>query len=246
MTQSNIKPIYPAGIFPWADRVDNVNVDFANDINSVVADLESVETTVGTNPQIEPNPPTGLPITYSTVSARITDAMTNNNLPFCSLSTPSQTFTNNTTGQVHNYRKNYDPYNMYNGTDVTIPVNGFYVISATQLWPWGNNGYGYVALLLNGTSNIIADHLIDWQFSGNIATGTLQPGAIGVPPPRWILFGNRPRLANLSWAGLLHKNDRISVATENGTASATIIMTNMFLKVACMRTLASNAQFTSG
>jgi len=239
MTQSNMKPVYPAGIFPWADRIDNVNIDFANDINSVVAELESIETTLGTNPQIETNPPTGTSITYPSVSARLSDAMNNNNLPVCSLSATQLTFGNTTIGQLNNYTKNYDPYKMFNGTDVTAPVNGWYTIIAHQTWLWQNNGYSYTTLTLNGSNNVIADHLIDWQFSGNTSTSS------GFTP-RWQVFGKRNRLANIAWSGLLHKGDRVSVTSENGTAAAQITITNLFLKAACMRTLPINAQFTSG
>lgn len=245
MSLSNVKPVYPNGIIQWVDRVDNVSIDYANDINSVVSDLESVEITLGANPQVESNPPTGMPITYNTVSDRISDAMSNSNLPVCSLSANQQAFSNVSVGHFNNYQKNYDPYKMHNGTDVTAPINGWYSVNATQVWTWQRNGYVYTALCLNGTSNIISDDLIDWQFSGNVVTGIVG-NAVSPGLPRWQQFGLRNRLASLSWEGLLHEGDRLSVTSENGTSTSSVTATNMFLKVACLRTLPSNTQFTSG
>src|SRR6266478_5160794 len=91
MTLSNVKPVYPNSIFPWLDRVDNQDIDFANDINSVVAEVESTETILGTRPQVEAAPPTGGAVSYSTVSSRISDAMTNAQMPFASLTMSSLT-----------------------------------------------------------------------------------------------------------------------------------------------------------
>src|ERR1700744_5270147 len=120
MTTSNVNPVYPSGVFQWTDRVDNQSIDYANDINSTVAEVEAIETTLGTNPQIETGIPAGAPVTYNTVSARITDPMTNVNLPYVSLISNSVPVPYNSAGIRCPFKANLDPYHCYNGTDITV------------------------------------------------------------------------------------------------------------------------------
>jgi hypothetical protein len=232
---TSVQPVYPNGIFTWTDRVNNVSVDFANDINSTVSDLISVEKTLGTNPQNETGLPSGLSgkVAYSTVSARISDAMTNNQLPYGSVVSTTNTVANNNGGQLNNYIQEWDPGNLWNGTDITIPCDGWYSVVSTQKWPWWSEGYSYHAFYVNGTSNLLGDDLIDWGFSGN---ATITP-TFGPNLPRWQQFGKRSRVTHIPWQGRLHKGDRISTTSENGTTNSVVSLIYITLRIHMVRTI---------
>lgn len=250
MANSNIKPIYPNGIFPWTDRVDKQSVDFANDINSVVAEIESVESTIGTAPQTEPGVPTGLPVSYSNVSSRITDAMTNAQLPYCYLLNVLITIPNTSSGVQIPFKSILDPYKCYNGNDITIPANGWWFVSVETTADWRSNGYEYQTLTLNGSGNILDDSLIDWEFSGNVEQVVYSPSGniVEFNPnvPRWQQFGNRSRRMKCEFQGALHKGDRISVYIENGTVQPVPWFNHIKLKAYMLRTIPEAISFVSG
>lgn len=242
MTVSNVKPIYPAGIFPWTDRIDNQSVDFANDINSTVAEVESIENTIGTSPLTQ-TVPVGIPVNYSTVSSRITDAMVNAQMPYCTLLLSNSVVSNNVTSQIVQYQASLDPYNMFNGTDITIPANGWWYITSRELWGWWNDGYVHQMLALNGASRIMDEQLIDWAFSGNVTPTTGGPTP---PQPLWWTRGRRGLRTVVSFEGALHAGDRISVYNENGTSNPSINVTNLMLKAYMSRTIPPSVTFVSG
>lgn len=250
MTTSNVNPVYPSGVFQWTDRVDNQSIDYANDINSAVAEVESIEATLGTNPQIETGIPAGSPVTYSTVSARITDAMTNVNLPYVSLISNSVPVPYNSAGIRCPFKANLDPYHCYNGTDITVPASGWWSIQSTATWSWNNTGYFHHSCCLNGASNVLHDHIFDCQFAGNV-TG-LQYAPNGAPisqstlTPRFYQYGKRQITTHTSFEGLLHAGDNVSVYLENGTGIANLSVPAINLKGVLLRTLPSNVTFTSG
>lgn len=250
MATSNVQPIYPSGIFPWTDRVDQQSIDFANDINSTVAEVESIETTVGTTPQIESGVPVGLPVSYPSVSARITDAMTNAQLPYCSLMNILFTTPNTSSGTIVPFKTVLDPYGCYNGSDVTIPASGWWFLSAETTADWRNNGYEYQTLCLNGGSNILDDDLIDWEFSGNVQQVVYSPSGNIVQfnpnTPRWQTYGKRSRRMKCEFHGALHKGDRISVFIENGTTQPVPWFNHIKLKAFMLRTIPSSVSFVSG
>lgn len=252
MTISNIQPIYPNGIFPWSDKVDNSDIDFAIDINSTVADLESVETTLGTNPQVERGVPTGLPVSYSTLSARVTDAMTNNQMPYSSLLATSIAVPNTNSGSLISFRANLDSYGCYNGTDITIPANGWWDITSSAQWGWQDTGYSHHYLTLNGNSNVLDQQILDWEFSGNVTATQYSPtgGIINQPSgliPRFYLYGGQRRVRTRSiFQGPLHAGDRLSVYLENGTSNATATVYSASLKSQMIRVIPPSVTFTSG
>lgn len=230
---SNVTPIYPSGIFAWTDRVDQVNIDFANDINSVASDLISVEQTLGANPQVEPIPPNGgLPVTYANVSNRISDAMNNNQMPVAILRTGTFTVGNSSAGQTTNFNAVYDPFGMYNGTDLTIKQNGWYVFSVHQTWSWWNDGYSHTYLTTNG--NTVEQAVINWEFAGNVSDEETDE------VPRWQRFGLRPIINHLFWQGRCGPGERISVIAENGTSNSNMQVTYTAFKVHMVRTLPVN------
>jgi hypothetical protein len=244
MTQSNVQPIYPQGIFPWTDRVDEENIVFAEDVNPLAAEIESIETTIGTTPNVEPYPPQGgSPLVYSSISSRISDAMDNAQLPTVKLSNSSITCNNNNAGFLCPFFVDFDPYRCYNGTDITVPASGWWIVSSTHTVNWWNDGYWHHYLCFNGFGNILHDDLIDWEFSGN-----LQPSYSGFPAPivqpRWWQFGKRSRSTQTTWQGLLHEGDRLSTYVENGTSDAAHVATGLSISAIMIKTVTGS--FTSG
>src|SRR6185437_10073479 len=115
-----------------------------------------------------PKPPQGgAPITYSSISTRISDAMDNANLPVVSLGNSSFTCPNTTSGSLFPWFVHFDPFNCYNGTDITAPAAGWWIVTATTNWSWWSDGFSHHMLCLNGFGNILHEEFLDWEFSGN-------------------------------------------------------------------------------
>lgn len=231
---SNVVPVYPNGLFQWTDRIDQVNIDFANDINSVASDLISVENTLGINPQIEKSPPNNLPlISYASVDARISDAMGNVQLPVCILIANSFNVNNTADGMLTPFNLVYDPFGMFNGTDITIVENGWYLFTCHQTWKWWDDGYAHTYLQTNG--NTVDEDLIDWEFSGNGNAEDTQD------LPRWQRnSGKRSRINHISWQGRCSPGERISILAENGSSNSSAQVSYTALHVSMIKELPAN------
>ncbi len=234
---TSVQAAYPPAILSWTDR-DNGETVQAGDVNTLAAEIIAIETTLGTNLQNEPAPPVGIPIAYSSAGNRITDAMNSAKMPYSSLATASTTIGNVVAGVVNNYTVDDDPFNMFNGTDITISADGWWVISASQTWAWWDVGYSYHVLTLNGFTNIVDDDMVNWEFPGNSVTQ-------GVPG-RWQVYGRRSRLTSVFWQGAAHRGDRFSCLSENGTTSATQIISGLRMKASMIVSFENNSNFISG
>jgi len=228
------KAIYPGGIFQWTPRQDFVSVADANDVNLLATEVQGVETTVGTNPQIEPSPPTGSAVTYGTLSSRVTDAMNNAQMPIAVLTNAKGFFINAGQQVFNTYQQTFDPYGIWNGQDMTVPVNGYWSIHADQKWNQkGNNFRGGNVLFLYLNGSWISADIWEWSTAFadaqyNYATNVFQSNGY----------------TRVTWEGLLHKGDRIQLLSANSTFCPGIQITNMSLHTHCVRTVSST--FTSG
>jgi len=227
--------VYPAGVFSWTPRIDNESIVWANDPNSIVLEVIALEQAVGLNPQTEPSPPVGSPITYSSMSARLTAAALGEQLPFCLLQNdhPSAGFPVPLGSRVINtYTPNTDPFQMYNGTDVTIPCDGFYVFQADAYWYGGggnNAGFLMQILLLNG-----AWKQVDiWRW--DIPNYNLWPHDV---------LGNGA-INRINWESGLHKGDRVQIMSINGTYSNSMNITYASLRCQMVRSMSSEVFISS-
>lgn len=224
--------VYPNSIFPWTNRINNVNIVWAADPNSLADEIQAIETAVGTVPYVEPSPPVGNQITYSTLSARVSDAMDNSQLPYAWLSNQNGFFISAGAQIYNSYQAVNDPYGIWNGTDGTIPCNGWWTISLEQKWNQHGNSFrgGNVQFLqLNGT--IIESDIWNWDtFFGvpNEGYFTSVLGAQGY--------------THIFWQGELHKGDRLQSLSVNNTFCPGIQVTGCNLKLYCNRTLTGNFQ----
>jgi hypothetical protein len=224
--------VYPNGIVPWINRVDLINTVYAADPNSLAAEIIAIETTVGTNPQIESAPPVGNPVTYSTLSARVHDVQMGNQLPVCTVVNQSfEVHGNSPTGVQNSYSKVLDPFGMYNGTDITVKTPGWYDITATQGAGWASSGYAHFTLNISGVE--VTNDFWNWDFPAN------QPGG------QWRSAASAPgrgHIMSMSWQGIIQANQRISVSTENGTGSSTMSCSASWLRVSFRRAVTAGTQ----
>lgn len=230
--------IYPNGILQWTPRTDQVNVIYANDPNTLAVEIGAIEATVGTRPQVESAPPAGNAVNYATMSARVSAAMNGANLPFVSVLNTPGFFIGSGKAAFNSYtQQEVDPYNIWNGNDLTVPCNGWWSIRADQKWNQHGNsfeGLNILFLYLNGT-------WIDsqqWDWTAWLATPLAQrtQAANNLSSNGW---------TQLRWEGLLHKGDRIQLLSSNATFCPGIQITNMNLKAFCHRTI-NNISFVSG
>jgi hypothetical protein len=226
--------VYPNSVFPWTARRNNLDVVWAADPNQLAAEVQAIESIVGTNPNVETSPPTGNALNYNTMSQRLTDANNNAELPYSLLSNNNGFFIGAGQIIINTYASNNDPYGIWNGSDGTIPCNGWWTISAEQKWnQHGNNfrGGNVQILLLNG--QLLESDIWNWDtFFGVPNEGYNQN----------VLASNG--LTHVFWQGALHKGDRIQSQSINNTFCPGIQVTGCHLKFFCNRTISGT--FTSG
>lgn len=197
--------VYPNTNFTWRDRIDNVDPVFANDVNSIVDEVIAIEQTAGTNPQQEKQPIIGTtPVNYASIDARISATLQGTLKPVVELSCNNLPCKS---GELifNSYRARFDPFRMYNGNDVVVPADGWWIISATQEWeqPFGfETGFSTCGLFLNGA--FLHHHVWRWDFPNRGLWPFGFPiGTIGTN--------------TLTWQGLLHRGDRFQIGSNNGT-----------------------------
>ena len=223
------QPVFPKSILSWTDRIDEVNVVFANDPNTLAAEVISIENTLGAQPQVENAPYSGNPVTYSTVSARISDVLAGNQMPYCSVTTSvmpvfNQQLAGTQFGQFNVFNKVYDPFGYYNGSDITVQASGLYLITGAQNWGWNDSGYLNHSLFIDGLW--MAGERWDWNFA------SFGPG----------FFENeRPATTSFTWMGAIPAGQRIQVVSENGTSFNPYPVSNSWLRLFCLRKLPANA-----
>jgi hypothetical protein len=222
--------IFPKGLFSWVNRIDQQDIDYANDPNSLAGEVISVESTLGVQPQVEKNTPTGGTQTYKTVDARISDTLSGSNKPVVELVGYSQ---NVATGQsVYNtYAAQYDPHNCFNGRDITIPCNGWWIVTGNNIWEdcFMETGFSLMQLQIN--ANPVKGHCWRWD-RPNFNLWPIQQGSAA------------SGFNEVVWQGLLHQGDRVSISSTNGTFRNPHVIANYDLKASFVRTITGS--FTSG
>ncbi len=226
-------PIYPQSTLPWTPRVDEIDVVWANDVNTLAADLISVESTVGEMPQVEKSPYYGPAVSYATVDARISDTLAGTLHPYVELNA-SNFYCYNTDrwgasgyGHLNSYNRVYDSGGCYNGSDITVPCSGLWLITGRQTWEWHNNGYCFHHLYCGG--NWCCGHRWDWNFAST-GPGYYEP--------------DRQLTTAFSFLGPLAEGTRVQSVSENGTSRNPYQVISSNLRAYCLRKLPANALST--
>jgi len=209
-------PVYPKSLLPWSDRVDEVDIVWAQDPNSIAADLVSVESTLGVMPQQMKNPILGNAINFVNVDQRLDYLTAGQNIPVTQLYNTSGFQVSpwcgpgTHYGAFNSYKVAYDSFAstgqpMYNGSDLTMPVTGWCVIDSSQFWEWHGTGYSGMGLYVG---NRLVDYdKWDWGFPGNYPGGLWRPEVF------------RPACTHVHYEGIVNQGDRIRVVSENGMSS---------------------------
>lgn len=225
MTQA----VFPKSVVPWTDRVDEVDVVWAKDPNSLAAEVIAVENTLGPMPHQEKSPFVGSPVTYGSVDARITDAAAGNLNPYCSV-TVSSFFVYNFQGpgtrwgHFNSFSKVYDPYGYYNGSDITIQASGLYLITGSQSWEWHDNGWLRHSLYIDDLWQ--CGHRWDWNFGG-FGPAFFDP--------------SRTADTAFTWMGAIPAGKRVRVVSENNTSRNPFRVSNSWVRLYCLRKLPASA-----
>lgn len=237
--------VFPKSVMPWTDRIDEVNVIWANDPNSLAAEVIAIENTLGVMPQVEKAPYSGSAVSYGSVDARISDAVAGNLHPYCSINVSSFFCYNNQGpgtfwGHFNTFSKIYDPFGFYNGSDITVPASGLYLITGSQSWGWHDSGYLRHALYIDG--DWMCEHRWDWSFPALSPTNPLTT-LISLEGPYFPGYWSPERPANtaFTWMGAIPAGKRVQVVSENGTSFNPYPISNSWLRIYCLRKLPANA-----
>lgn len=218
---------YPKGIDSWTNRVDEVDIVWAADPNSLAAEILAIENAVGMMPHVESKPPAGNPVQYSSLSARVTDTLLGNQLPYVDLSTSSfnvsfsSNYLPNYYGSYINYKVNYDPWGYFNGSDVTVKAPGLYLINSYTTWGYYNTGYLMTHLLVNGVES--EDDRWDWDFPKSGPDDASYAG-------RWAV-------TKFTHMVPLQAGTRLRIIAENGTPKNPYPVINSYLRVFYLRSI---------
>jgi hypothetical protein len=224
------RPIFPEGVITWTDRQDEQDTIWANDPNSIAAETVAIEATLGAMPQVEKTPLAGPQVTYTSVDARLSAMAQGQNLPLVELKNAEFDVANgqgigSQFGQWNSYGTVYDPFGMYNGTDITIPCDGWWLVSIGQYWDWWSQGYHGVWFWIDGVW--YRHHHWFWDFPENNPTGPWM-GGIDV---------ERPSHTSVTWQGVLKTGQRLRALSENGSNHTPHRAYNLEFKAACVRSI---------
>src|ERR1039458_2619287 len=119
-------------IYSWGtDRVDGIDIDWANDVNSLAAEVTATESALGENPQTEPYLPGATSFNvagpnFSSASQRMSALANGTMTPVVSLAFDELHIPNTFNcgpgthyGFWNSWDRVYDPFECYNGTDIT-------------------------------------------------------------------------------------------------------------------------------
>jgi hypothetical protein len=215
---------YPNSIFFWQPRIDQQNIVFANDPNTLANEIIAVEQAVGVNPQIEKHPPTGTGFTYRSLDSRVSAAMGNWEMPFGYFYNPG--FFIGQGQQLYNtYRVGFDPYGYFNGQDLTIRKAGFYSIHANQKWnQQGDNFIGGNVLIMLWNGKLVDAEMWQWDnFFGNSAYKFASNAYSG------------NGFSRVRWQGALAAGDHIQFLSVNSTFCPGINVSNVEMSYVCYR-----------
>lgn len=218
---------YPNGIASWTNRIDNINTVWAADPNTLAAELVAVETSLGTNPQIESKPIAGNPVTYASLSARLSDTLAGTQRPYVAIGAGSFSVRYGTAldgyGQFNVYTTKYsDHWGWYNGSDITVGVSGIYLVDVEQDWQY-YSGSGYYKLALTCDNINLRSQVWHWDFPSGSASNYSAN------------FAGRQATMGFAFMREFVAGTRIRVVSENGTATNPVTAASSLLTLQYLR-----------
>lgn len=148
---------YPKSLLNWTARVNSQTV-WAADPNSLAAEIDAIETAIGTMPMNEPTPLTNAVAEFSNMSQRITAAYLQSGHPYVDISQSGFKV-------YHGTALTYAPgaptrptgppgtiYPAYIGIsgNLTIQDTGLWMINANTVWDYATAGWVQQVLFVGG------------------------------------------------------------------------------------------------
>jgi len=137
---------YPSSILSWTQRVNSQTV-WAADPNTLADEIDAVEQYIGINPQIESSALTSATKTFSSMSARLSDAMLQRGHPFIEINRSTNWNVYHNTSSTHTAKNAFNnvvsPWGNYvgSGGNITIRDTGVWFIEASQRWQYATSGW---------------------------------------------------------------------------------------------------------
>lgn len=156
---------YPNAIMGWTTRVDGEIVD-SDAPNDLADELIAVQTAIGINPMIEPHPLHAAPSQFSSLSARVSQAMLQSGHPFIQVGGDQghNIFQSNNAQSLQHMPCNnviYDWDDYRSNGSIVIKDAGVWFIHALMSWPYVTGGWVTHCLMFDG--DIRRRHVFDYD-----------------------------------------------------------------------------------
>lgn len=218
---------YPSSVLSWTSRV-NSQTAFAADPNTLAAEIDAIEKYVGVNPQIESSARTGATKNFSTLSARVSDAMLQNGHPYVEVArTSNYKIYHNTKGTTHTTQNYYNitrtnwPNYVSPGGVITIRDAGIWLINVYQVWDYAQHGWVEHILYGNGQ---MRDSVYNYSMFPGSGSNAYGERAINK-------YGN----TESTFVGRLSAGTKITVTSGNFTNKSPLQMIEMSLSCYFLR-----------
>lgn len=180
--------VYPTGTKVFTTKHNLTDTVYAADVNDLQDEVSAIETQLGPVPSRAPSIPSSDTKSkdYGTVANRLNAIQMGTDIPVSHLYCESIKVKNDHTVFVP-FSKVDDPFGMFNGQDITIPVGGWWLFTADAYWDLNTNGYRMMFFISGNGTELTADQR---------------------PPKTW---NERATRNFLVWQGPMSKGNRIRV-----------------------------------
>jgi hypothetical protein len=147
---------YPNSLLNWTARVNSQTVQAA-DPNTLAAEIDAIESAIGTNPQNEPSPLTNSVVSYANLSQRVSAAYLQSGHPYIGISgsfnvshSASLVFNPGTPTRPTGPPGTVYPAYVGVSGNITIQDSGLWLINANQSWDYAQSGWVQHVLYVAG------------------------------------------------------------------------------------------------
>lgn len=148
---------YPASLLNWTNRINSQTI-FAADPNTLAAEIDAIEQFVGVNPHIESSALLVTNRTFTSLSARVSDAMLQKGHPFIQIvrtnpwNVPHSTSTTHVLQNPYNINSSIVGNYIISGGTITIQNTGLWLVNAEQVWSYAQSGWVMMELRSGSTT----------------------------------------------------------------------------------------------
>lgn len=152
--------VYPTGIKTFVPKHNLTDTVYAADVNDLQDEVDAIEATLGTVPSRASSilSTGGKQVTkdYGSVAARLQSIQMGDDLPVAHVKCLNQKI-NGEKYTYLNFKKVRDSYGLFNGADLTVPVDSWVIVTANCKWELNTNGYRSMMLAFGDGSIIMED-----------------------------------------------------------------------------------------